>query len=257
MEIRWQITSADIKRIQEFISERQNDVFVQHRRKRNLASSKPRVTESPVWHVMVGCLLTTQQRSGPGTPVSKFMRRRPFPLNYEVCRKHKQPAKLCLRTLESHGGIRRTRTISDQAARNLHTLENGLWPELKSRLNSLCHTTTPATERATAQFLQDNLHGIGPKQARNMVQWLGLSRFEIPLDSRITKWLNKFGFPVELNSTALADQHYYNFVSGGVQQLCEASGEFPCVLDAAIFSSFDGDKWTEEEVALSEGLNGV
>ena len=46
----------------------------------------------------------------------------------------------------------------------------------------------------------------------------------------------------------LQDRNYYNFVSDGFQKLCEACDIMPCVLDAAIFSSFDDGKWTEENV---------
>ena len=37
-----------------------------------------------------------------------------------------------------------------------------------------------------------------------------------PLDSRITKWLNEFGFPVWLSATALGDGNCYAFVMDGV-----------------------------------------
>jgi hypothetical protein len=60
--------------------------------------------------------------------------------------------------------------------------------------------------------------------------------------------LNEFGFPVRLSATALADQNYFEFVSDGFQKLAKACGVVPCVLDAAIFSSFDGDAWTDENV---------
>lgn len=108
--------------------------------------------------------------------------------------------------------------------------------------------STPATERQAAEFFAKHLKGFGPKQSRNLVQGLGLSRFEIPIDSRITKWLNVFGFPVKLTANTLADRNYYNFVSDGFQRLCEACEVMPCVLDAAIFSSFDKGGWTEDNV---------
>ena len=93
-----------------------------------------------------------------------------------------------------------------------------------------------------------DFHGFGPKQARNLLQSLGLTRHEIPIDSRIAKWLNDFGFPVRLSASALGDRHYYAFVMDGVQALCRASEVAPCVLDAAIFASFDGGGWTEENI---------
>jgi len=99
---------------------------------------------------------------------------------------------------------------------------------------------TTASERAAE---------VGPKQSRNMLQRLGLSRFEIPIDSRIAKWLNAFGVPVHLNAWPLPDGDYYNFVSQGFQSLCEACEIFLCVLDASMFPSFDGGKWTADNVA--------
>ena len=61
----------------------------------------------------------------------------------------------------------------------------------------------------------------------------------------MTKWLNDFGFPLKLSATALADSNYYEFVLDAIQQLCREADVVPCVLDAAIFSSFDGEGWAE------------
>ncbi len=36
------------------------------------------------------------------------------------------------------------------------------------------------------------------------------------------------------------------FVSDGVRQLCERARIYPCVLDAAIFTSFDRGGWTTD-----------
>jgi len=45
---------------------------------------------------------------------------------------------------------------------------------------------------------------------------------------------------------SLGDRYYYDFVSEGLQHLCKKAGVFPCVLDAAIFTSFDAGGWTED-----------
>jgi hypothetical protein len=37
-------------------------------------------------------------------------------------------------------------------------------------------------------------------------------------------------------------------VMDGFQALCQATGVAPCVLDAAIFASFDDGGWTEENI---------
>jgi hypothetical protein len=51
-----------------------------------------------------------------------------------------------------------------------------------------------------------------------------------------------------LNAYTLSDPDYFNFVSDGCQRFCDACEITSCVLDAAIFASFDGDGWTEENV---------
>ena len=93
----------------------------------------------------------------------------------------------------------------------------------------------------------DGLKGFGPKQSRNLWQTLGLTRFEIPIDSRITKWFNRFGFPLKLSANALSDPNYYDFVMDGIQEVCDASSVYPCVLDAAIFADFD-QEWPENKL---------
>jgi len=115
-------------------------------------------------------------------------------------------------------------------------------------LDRLRTTQTLQSEREAAEFINNQFKGFGPKQSRNLLQSLGLTKYEIPIDSRITKWLNRFGFPVKLSAQALSDPNYYKFVSDGVQQLCAQSGVYPCVLDAAIFASFDKGGWSGENI---------
>ena len=86
----------------------------------------------------------------------------------------------------------------------------------------------------------ENLKGFGPKQSRNLWQDLGLTRYEIPLDSRVTDWVNVNEIlPFKLTAGALADRAYYEFVMDAFQTLCRAAGVLPCVLDAAVFSVKD------------------
>jgi hypothetical protein len=81
--------------------------------------------------------------------------------------------------------------------------------------------------------------GIGPKQSRNLWQWLGLTRYEIPLDSRVTRWINKhLSFRVE--TAALADPAYYEMMLDHIQTLCKRAGVLPCVFDAAAFDYGEG-----------------
>ena len=101
-------------------------------------------------------------------------------------------------------------------------------------------------ERHVADFIDDSFVGFGPKQARNLLQCLGLSQYEICIDSRMTNWLNEFGFPFPIALDSLANRNYYALVMQGVQMLCAASGVTPCVFDAAVFVSADEDDFTPE-----------
>jgi len=248
MQIEWIVNSNDIRKIKNFIDQLKSNPFVQDREKRNLRGNGFKITKENVWRVLVGCLLTTQQRSGPESNVSRLLQTNPFLLSYETCLSEHNVEGFSLKTLSDFGGIRRTNSIAKEINANLLRLEKGLWTDLLTRLKQLDKNTSPDLEREAADFIDNRLQGFGPKQSRNFLQWLGLTRHEIPIDSRITKWLNKFGFPVVLSAGALGDKNYYQFVSDGIQQLCSASDIYPCILDAAIFASFDGDSWTTDNV---------
>jgi len=239
MKIVWEIEQQDIERVQRFVTLHLHNALVQERIERNLKQSKHDISRSEFWYVMVSCLLTTQQRSSSEGKVSQLINAVPFPLTYEVCRLQNDLRGFVQNTLSNFGGIRRVNIIANEIAANLQHLELGLWDKTFEILNNLRSDQTIEGERKAAAFIDDNFKGFGPKQSRNLLQSLGLTKYEIPLDSRVTKWLNEFGFPIHLSAQALSDRNYYHFVSDGFQQLCTKSGIYPCVLDAAIFVSFD------------------
>jgi len=249
MRIDWEISPSDTQHVKDFLGAHKNNPFVLQRIQRNITREKKLdISKERVWHVLVLCLLTTQQRSGPNSNVFKFLRTEPFPLSYKTCLSKPDVEKFSYQTLSTFKGIRRTKSIASELATNLTHLEEGLWTDTFSTLKTLQKETTISLERSAAIFMDQHFDGLGPKQSRNFLQELGLSRYEIPIDSRITKWLNEFGFPVVLSGKALADRNYYHFVSDGIQKLCETCKIDPCVLDAAIFASFDGNSWTKSNV---------
>ncbi|MGZ6564443.1 MAG: hypothetical protein ACXVH1_33680 [Solirubrobacteraceae bacterium] len=186
-------------------------------------------------------LLTTQQRSGPNSPISRFLDLKPFPLTLMQVRAASDAEAFVKNALSRHGGIRMTPTIATRAAKNLSRLNAGAWDTTLSRLNEVHMNGTGELEREVASEMADVLVGVGLKQSRNILQCLGLTRYVIPLDSRITKWLNDYGFPIRLSAGALGDAGYYEFVESCVQAICNQIGVLPCLLDAAIFSSFDAN----------------
>ena len=239
MNLLWQVEDEDISEVKDFYDEHKDNDFVVNRRKLNIEGKPPNFSPATFWKGMVGCLLTTQQRAGPTSAVSRFSGTHPFPLNYTECGRQRRLETFVRKILADFGGIRRSSKIAGEVAYNFRWLEEGGWREVQERLEKLRRSRKQASEIETADFIADNLKGFGPKQSRNLLQELGLTKYEIPIDSRITKWLNDFGFPVPLSATALSDRNYYRFVSEGMRELCDACDIYPCLLDAAIFSSYD------------------
>ena len=58
------------------------------------------------------------------------------------------------------------------AATSLGWLEAGGWSQLELLLGELERGPGKVAERAAAGTLQQHLSGLGPKQSRNMLQWL-------------------------------------------------------------------------------------
>ena len=84
MKIIWQIDPEDVAQVKGFLYRQRENAYVRKRIETNLRPEKPPVTKEKFWYTMVGCLLTTQQRSGPDSPVSRFLWE-PFRLRYDVC----------------------------------------------------------------------------------------------------------------------------------------------------------------------------
>lgn len=248
MRHEWIIDDADTQKVQSFVKEWSDDPFVRARIERNLADSKPLVTREAFWSGVYTCLLTTQQRSGPTSPVTKFLLLKPSPLRLGACENQKDLSAYATRVLSNSGGLRRTTIIGKELQANLPMLQGEAWKEVMQYLEAIRLEQTVEAERAAANVIQEKFRGFGPKQSRNMLQYLGLSRYEIPLDSRVTKWLRAFGFPIGLSAAVLGDSDYYEFVLDAVQALCRKAKVYPCLLDAAIFASFDKGGWTEETV---------
>lgn len=247
MKILWRIEEDDVAKVKDFFARHKDSPFVRNRIIRNVDRSAPKVTRDLFWEAMISCLLTTQQRSGPQSAVTRFISTDPFPLTYKVSSSQSDLSQFVSKTITHFGGIRRGNKIADEVSENLKWLETGGWQRVMTIADSLENSEGIQVERESAEFIVDNLKGFGPNQARNLLQSLALTKFEIPVDSRIIKWLNEFGFPIKLSSAGLTDKNYYNFILDGVQLLCERSGISPCALDAAIFSSFDTE-WPEDRL---------
>jgi hypothetical protein len=239
MNLEWTVQPNDATKVRALVQRFEGDWLIVERRTRNLGKKRPDFTKERIWQILVSCLLTTQQKSGPGEAVDRFTQRRPFPLAYNLCRRSQDVVALTQKVIAAFGGIRRRLTISQEIAENLDRLERGYWTDLLDLLARTDAAADPGFERDAAHAVDEALRGFGPKQARNFLQWFGVTRFEIPIDSRITKWLNREVLAFPLNATLLSDSTYYDLVSDGIIALCRRAEVLPCLFDAAVFASFD------------------
>jgi hypothetical protein len=237
VKIKWLITTKDKARYLAFIKKFENSTLVKDRRSRNVRREGIVISKKQFWRTLVSCFLTTQQRSGKGSSVSKFLHSGSPLLSFDNCRLMANAGKTAQQIL-SQNGIRRNELIAKEMEYAIEVLDSG-WGLIKKRLQTIYTYPTAKKERKVARLLISRFKGLGPKQSRNLIQWLGLSRYEIPLDSRIVKVLGELGFPVPLSSTALADENYYCFVEDGIQRMMKEIDVYPCIFDACAFESLE------------------
>lgn len=237
MKLTWEIESIDIEKIKKLIDLNKNHPFVLERRLQNLndRSIKNIIDREKLWEGMIMALLTSVQRSGSSRPISIFLNIKPSPLCLNKCLEAENIIDYVTLVLKNFGGIRRYKIIAKSIQHNLDLLNSKNW-EIINDINSYLPSENYVDEQKIARKLMD-LKGIKSKQSRNLIQFLGLTRFEIPLDSRVMNWFNQeFDFPIILSSKGMNDEEYYSFILGGIRLLCEKVNIFPCELDAMIFS---------------------
>ncbi|RRQ48641.1 hypothetical protein DZC72_13215 [Maribacter algicola] len=246
MNINWNISQTDIEKVKKVIIDNEN-ALLRARRLRNVEKRNIVIEKDIVIKTMLMCLLTSQQRSGPNSKVGQFLKLDPLPITSEILEVTRNIEKFLKDTLVQNSLTRYVNRISFFFASNYKKIVESNWA-IVGDLEILKISDSKISERKVADNFAKYFDGFGPKQSRNFLQALGLTKYEIPIDSRITTWLNDFGFPIMLTSSPLGNNGYYHFVSDGIQKLCEKAEIYPCLLDAAIFSSFDNNEWTEENI---------
>lgn len=190
MEIIWSISENDIRKVKEVINSNQN-AFLQARKERNVNRQNLQISKDAIIRALLMCLLTSQQRSGPDSLVGKFLGQSPFPVTYKKIQQTDNIESFVKDTLTDYDLTRFVNRISEFFASNIKKFQENNWAII-SELKKLTEIDSKTEERRIADKLDDELKGLGPKQARNFLQALGLTKYEIPIDSRITNWLNEF-----------------------------------------------------------------
>lgn len=236
MKIKLDISTNTLDKYADFVELHQNKRIVQDRRRNLKPSAIDEVTADDFWRAFLVGILTSQQRSGAGSGVEDLLNTELGLLSWDWCKCNPQKIVDILKTKKY--AIRFPESKATYLIAGANFIEEN-WPTLYEKLQGLrSDQVGVAEERAVARYLQ-SFKGIGPKQSRNMIQHLGLSRYEIPLDSRIVKRLKELGFPVPLSSKALADEEYYCFVEDVLRDILCRIGVLPCIFDACAFGSFE------------------
>jgi hypothetical protein len=249
MKIYWHVTKNDKICVETLVATQKNTKIVQDRYSRNLSETKSAVTKERFWRAMVCMRLTTLARSGPNTKLTKFQCLDPFPLCYKVVQKQISIEKLISDILREYQVGTHRRIISEQLSINFKILEDGEWSNCLTQCNRLLGLENRTVEAEVADYIRQRFSGFGPKQSRNLLQTLGLTRYEIPIDSRVITWLNsRLNFPITINAAPLSDKYYYNLIMDGICKLCEECNILPCILDASIFGANEDDTWSGDEL---------
>lgn len=230
----------EAKLISDLVAKSQSVDLVIERRQWNVDGTWKMPSKSEFWDQLVLAILSSQQPSGHDSHLDIFSRLEPFPLalvSYERLTDAQVEAVI------KEAGLRMGATKTEQMRKSYKWLfgkQDG-WSKVSPGLERLLEqrNTSPTPEhktfeRTTARFLDMMLAGIGPKQARNVLQLLGLTRYEIPLDSRVSGWLEEnLGWYISRDS--LSDAEEYEFWLDRLQLACETARVLPTIFDAAAF----------------------
>lgn len=103
--------------------------------------------------------------------------------------------------------------------------------KILKKINS-CEVGNSSSEEKTCVFLQ-KLKGIGPKQSRSILQYLGLSHYQVPIDSSVLKQLELSG--IDITDAKLDKEREYQETQAVIWNISKELNVLPCVFDALWF----------------------
>jgi N-glycosylase/DNA lyase len=237
---------ADVRRLRTTFASLKDHDLVKERFEKNIAPMARKPGRSGIWRQLTTALATSGTRSTEGSGMWRLAHERVFPLRLTQVRswypKIEKPAEQVFRSYRVRFPLRKAQFVTanyktlfrDGGIKELDDLIEQLW--------TLRQSPARQTERACreerricGEVLQVGLKGIGNKQCRNWLQGVGLLRYEVPLDSRVLKFLKPMMKGIPLEQELLGTAAYYHFIEDAVQALCRKARILPCVVDAMMF----------------------
>ncbi len=236
MELIWKLGDSDINRIRDFVKKYKNP-DVEKIINKNINHVDRVVDKDSLLRAMLICLMSSETDSYPESRINQIFSKKPFLLSCQYLFKVSNIEYAFKETFQTFGVTKYLKKVPKYFSANFDFLVETNW-DLESEINrSLEHELTKYDERKLADRVDKSFKGFGSKEARSFLLALGVTRYEIPIDNKLLKWLKNFDFPIKFSKIALQDILFYHFVSDGIQKLCEISEIYPCVLYASIISS--------------------
>jgi len=239
MIIDWKITEEDIENVTNIVSKHKNNPFVVNRYSRNIDKMNIDITTESMWRSLMQSILTTQEKSGPGSAVLALITEKPFPLDLTIINSQQDKELYIHKTLKNHG-LHYHNSKTDWILYNYNLMSSEFSNTLINNLENIANSDSLEVEREMAHIVSNMFKGIGPKQSRNFLQMQGLTKYVLPIDSRLTTWFNEMKiFPFTIDAGSLSSLNFYEFIEDAIQELCKKASIYPCILDASIFVSFN------------------
>ncbi len=235
MEIDWRVSEVDLKKITDFVNQ-QSNVHVANRIARNINYQDLLINRDTMIHSLLYSMVLLNQRHSIYPQIESVFQNNSSQFHYETIINVPDVKKYIFETLKKHGITVDINKSPEFFTNNFDLLESTNWVLLDILTKNLYQKLDKQAEREIADYVDTMFKGFGSIEARIFLQHLGLIKYEIPIDSVVSDWLNNFNFPIKLSTTALQDRNYYHFVSDGIQLLCKKANVYPCVLEAAIHS---------------------
>lgn len=236
MELVWKLSDKDIYKIRDFVKKNKNP-DVEKIINRNINHVDRVIDRDSILKVMLICLMSSETDSYPESKIAQMFNKKPFLLSNQYLLKVPDIENAFQEVFQTFGVTKYLKKVPKYFSANFDLLAETNW-DLETELNrSLKLELTKYDERKLADRLDKSYKGFGSKEARSFLLALGVTKYEIPIDYKLIKWLKNFDFPIKFSKIALQDILFYHFVSDGIQKLCEISEIYPCVLYSTIISS--------------------
>lgn len=235
MELIWKLNDSDIITVRDYVKKNKNQ-SVEKIINRNIKHIDRIIERDSLLKKMLICLLSSDTDSYPESKIEHILGKRSYLLDYQYLFKVRDIEKLFQEVFQTFGNTKYVNKVPKFFSANFEFLEETDW-DLESEIKgSLERELTIFDERKLADMVDRSFKGFGSKEARSFLLALGVTKYEIPIDIPLIRWLENFGFPIKFSKTALQDILFYHFVSDGIQKLCEISDIYPCVLYTSILS---------------------